>query len=81
MRETAEIGKLIATWRDTGGSEPANTQSYVNGLCHHLDVTSTFMGKRASIVRPLLNALAGSGTDRSLRQGTCVGVMKDRQHG
>ena len=27
------IEAFIAAWRDTGGSELANTQSFVNGLC------------------------------------------------
>ena len=26
-------GKFIAGWRDTGGSGPANTPSFINGLC------------------------------------------------
>lgn len=34
MTEAAEIEKFIAAWRDTGGSELANTQSFINGLCH-----------------------------------------------
>lgn len=38
MREPAEIDKFIADWRDTGGSELANTQSFINGLCHLLGV-------------------------------------------
>lgn len=38
MREPAEIEKFIADWRDTGGSELANTQSFINGLCHLLGV-------------------------------------------
>ena len=38
MRETAEIEKFIADWRDTGGSELANTQSFINGLCRILGV-------------------------------------------
>ena len=33
MREPAEIDAFIAQWRDTGGSELANTQSFINGLC------------------------------------------------
>lgn len=36
MRDPAEIDKFIAQWRDTGGSELANTQSFINGLCHLL---------------------------------------------
>ncbi len=28
-----EIDAFIAAWRDTGGSELANTQSFINGLC------------------------------------------------
>jgi len=38
MRGAAEIEKFIADWRDTGGSELANTQSFINGLCHLLDI-------------------------------------------
>lgn len=38
MRDPAEIDKFIAVWRDTGGSELANTQSFINGLCQLLDV-------------------------------------------
>lgn len=36
MRDPAEIDTFIAQWRDTGGSELANTQSFINGLCHLL---------------------------------------------
>ena len=36
MRAPAEIEKFIADWRDTGGSELANTQSFINGLCRIL---------------------------------------------
>lgn len=32
------IEKFIADWRDTGGSELPNTQSFINGLCHLLGV-------------------------------------------
>ena len=28
-----QVEAFIATWRDTGGSELANTQSFINGLC------------------------------------------------
>lgn len=38
MRGPAEIEKFIAAWRDTGGSELANTQSFINGLCQLLGV-------------------------------------------
>ena len=38
MREPADIDKFIAAWRDTGGSELANTQSFINGLCQLLGV-------------------------------------------
>lgn len=38
MREPAEIEKFIADWRDAGGSELANTQSFINGLCRILGV-------------------------------------------
>ena len=33
MGETSDVEQFIAQWRDTGGSELANTQSFVNGLC------------------------------------------------
>ncbi len=38
MMDPADIDKFIAHWRDTGGSELANTQSFINGLCHLLGV-------------------------------------------
>ena len=38
MRDPADIDKFIADWRDTGGSELANTQSFINGLCRLLGV-------------------------------------------
>lgn len=38
MKEPAEIEKFIADWRDTGGSELANTQSFINDLCRILGV-------------------------------------------
>ncbi|MEP0404030.1 MAG: type IIL restriction-modification enzyme MmeI, partial [Lentilitoribacter sp.] len=34
------IDAFIAAWRETGGSELANTQSFINGLCALLDVPS-----------------------------------------
>jgi hypothetical protein len=33
MQGTSYIDSFIADWRDTGGSELANTQSLINGLC------------------------------------------------
>ncbi|OYY89140.1 MAG: SAM-dependent methyltransferase [Sphingomonas sp. 28-66-16] len=33
MAGPGEIDAFIAQWRDTGGSELANTQSFINGLC------------------------------------------------
>jgi hypothetical protein len=33
MGETSDLEQFIAAWRDTGGSELANTQSFINGLC------------------------------------------------
>jgi len=33
MTATPEIADFIANWRSTGGSELANTQSFINGLC------------------------------------------------
>jgi hypothetical protein len=38
MPEPDPIEAFIAAWRDTGGSELANTQSFVNGLCAVLAV-------------------------------------------
>ena len=38
MTSPADIDKFIAQWRGTGGSELANTQSFINGLCHLLDL-------------------------------------------
>jgi hypothetical protein len=38
MPKPDEIEAFISTWRDTGGSELANTQSFVNGLCAVLGV-------------------------------------------
>jgi hypothetical protein len=35
---TQDIEQFITTWRDTGGSELANTPSFINGLCHILGV-------------------------------------------
>ena len=34
--EHFQIDAFIAHWRETGGSELANTQSFINGLCHLL---------------------------------------------
>ncbi|MFA5963110.1 MAG: DNA methyltransferase [Sphingomonas sp.] len=33
MQGATDIDAFIAQWRDTGGSELANTQSFINGLC------------------------------------------------
>lgn len=33
MSDAAEVEQFIAHWRDTGGSELANTQSFIAGLC------------------------------------------------
>ncbi len=38
MREPLDIEKFITDWRDTGGLELANSQSFINGLCHLLGV-------------------------------------------
>ena len=38
MTSPADIDKFISQWRDTGGSELANTQSFINGLCDLLEV-------------------------------------------
>ena len=40
MTEPAQINAFIAHWRDTGGSELANTQSFINGLCALLGVAA-----------------------------------------
>ena len=33
-----KIEEFIAAWRETGGSELANTQSFINGLCDLIGV-------------------------------------------
>ena len=38
MGETFDAEQFIAQWRDTGGSELANTQSFINGLCRLIGV-------------------------------------------
>jgi len=38
MGETFDVEQFIAEWRDTGGSELANTQSFINGLCQLIGV-------------------------------------------
>ena len=38
MHEPSATEAFIAAWRDTGGSELANTQSFLNGLCAVLGV-------------------------------------------
>ena len=38
MGENTDVGQFIAHWRDTGGSELANTQSFINGLCQLIGV-------------------------------------------
>ena len=38
MGEAFEVDRFIAEWRDTGGSELANTQSFINGLCRLIGV-------------------------------------------
>ena len=38
MGENTDVGQFIAHWRDTGGSELANTQSFINGLCRLIGV-------------------------------------------
>lgn len=38
MSDAGAINTFIAHWRDTGGSELANTQSFINGLCDLLGV-------------------------------------------
>ncbi len=38
MSDADQIEQFIADWRDTGGSELANTQSFINGLCRILGV-------------------------------------------
>lgn len=50
MGDNFNIEKFIADWRDTGGSELANTQSFINELCRLLDVDPP-VGSRADDVR------------------------------
>ena len=38
MGDDTEIEAFIAQWRDTGGSELANTQSFINGLCRLIGI-------------------------------------------
>lgn len=38
MGDTADIDSFIEHWRSTGGSELANTQSFINGLCRLIGV-------------------------------------------
>src|SRR3546814_7326524 len=35
-KEDLQIDAFVAHWRKTGGSELANTQSFINGLCNLL---------------------------------------------
>lgn len=42
----SNIDTFIAVWRDTGGSELANTQSFINGPCHILGIDA-IAGSRA----------------------------------
>ena len=51
MRDPAEIDKFIAQWRDTGGSELANTQSFINGLCHLLGLPASSHSTRNALPR------------------------------
>jgi hypothetical protein len=46
MPQADPIDAFISAWRDTGGSELANTQSFVNGLCTLLGVQPP-LGSRA----------------------------------
>jgi hypothetical protein len=39
MDDRGAVENFIAQWRDTGGSELANTQSFINGLCQLIGVT------------------------------------------
>lgn len=45
-----ETEKFIAQWRDTGGSELANTQSFLSGLCRLIGVEPPH-GSRADDAR------------------------------
>ena len=38
MGEALDVEQFITHWRDTGGSELANTQSFINGLCRLIGV-------------------------------------------
>jgi len=38
MGETFDVEQFVAEWRDTGGSELANTQSFINGMCRLIGV-------------------------------------------
>jgi hypothetical protein len=38
MGDNPDVERFIAQWRDTGGSELANTQSFINGLCQLIGI-------------------------------------------
>ena len=44
--EQQRVEEFIAHWRETGGSELANTQSFINGLCALIGVDAP-AGSRA----------------------------------
>lgn len=53
-----QIEQFIADRRATGGSEPANTQLFLNGLTQLLGFDTPCRAKRAACVRPVLDPFA-----------------------
>lgn len=56
MQGPSEIDKFISEWTLTGGSELANAQSFVNGLCALLSVDAHVrMSAMSSLTAALCN--------------------------
>jgi len=72
MRKPAEIVELITASHNMGGLELATTRSFINGLCHLLDVACTYSCRRNSTLRLVLDALAGIAMARRLKNGRYV---------
>lgn len=69
MRKPAGTEELITASRDAEGSECTGTQSVIYRLHNLIEVACALTGKRASIVRPVLDAHSGIGTDWRLKDG------------
>src|SRR3546814_4958824 len=50
-KEDLQIDAFVAHWRKTGGSELANTQSFINGLCNLLGRSEEHTSELQSIMR------------------------------